>query len=399
MAGGAFFAPETGGASLFATAYGASLIGGGTTGYGSSFGVGNRGRIGGGSPASGATITAGYGAKDSSGVWANTNNSHTGVDYAMPVGTPVKSAYDGVVSQVNINSDYGTSIMVDNANGTQAIYGHLSEKSVKIGDQVKQGQTIGKSGQSGNANGPHLHFEVRDAKNHPVDPNTILSGNGFSSMLFQNYANTLPTGYDVLGSSSSGTSGSSASLSIGNYSGSKDALSDTALRSVLSAAGFTGAGLDNAMAVARAESGGRPGALNPDSTTGDYSLGLFQINMIGDLGARRNAKYLKEYGQYGYKGPESLYDPAINARIAYDISKSGTNWSDAWVNTSKKLGLGGGTSGYGAAVSTPAVASGNRTVNVTVRIDRASEQEAMQFAKKVKYYLEHDNENMMIGRA
>ena len=121
--------------------------------------------------------------------------------------------------------------------------------------------------------------------------------------------------------------------------------------------------------------------------------------MIGDLGARRNAKYLKEYGQYGYKGPESLYDPAINARIAYDISKSGTNWSDAWVNTSKKLGLGGGTSGYGAAVSTPAAASGNRTVNVTVRIDRASEQEAMQFAKKVKYYLEHDNENMMIGRA
>ena len=136
--------------------------------------------IGGGSPASGALVTAGYGAKDSSGVWANTNNSHTGVDYAMPVGTPVKSAYDGVVSQVNINSDYGTSIMVDNANGTQAIYGHLSEKSVKIGDQVKQGQTIGKSGQSGNANGPHLHFEVRDAKNHPVDPNTILSGNGFS---------------------------------------------------------------------------------------------------------------------------------------------------------------------------------------------------------------------------
>jgi hypothetical protein len=93
------------------------------------------------------------------------------------------------------------------------------------------------------------------------------------------------------------------------------------------------------MSVVRAESGGRTSALNPNANTGDYSMGLFQINMIGDLGKRRNAQYLEKYSSIGYKGPESLYDPAINARIAYDISKGGTDFTKAWVNTSRKLGL------------------------------------------------------------
>ena len=98
------------------------------------------------------------------------------------------------------------------------------------------------------------------------------------------------------------------------------------------------------------ESGGRPGALNPNSKTGDYSEGLFQINMIGDLGKKRNAQYLKDYASIGYKGPQSLYDPLINAKIAYDISHGGAVWSQAWVNTSKKLGLiNSGTSGMGAS--------------------------------------------------
>lgn len=386
-------------------AAGAAMLasGGSGSGFGSSFGVSNRNRTGGSSPAAGAAVTAGYGAKNttSNSPWASTNGSHTGVDYAMPVGTPVTSAYDGIVSAVNLNADYGTSVMVDNANGTQAIYAHLSEKTVKVGDQVKQGQRIGKSGQSGNANGPHLHFEVRDGKNNPVDPASFLKGTGYASSLFQDYATTLPTGYDVAnpsGKSSSGSSDSST-MSIGKYSGSKDSLSDAALRDILFSAGFRDSNLTTAMSVVRAESGGRPGALNPNADTGDYSMGIFQINMIGDLGKRRNEKYLKEYGQYGYTGPESLYDPAINARIAYDISKSGTKWSDAWVNTSKKLGIGGATTGYGASVPAATSPSGNRTVNVTLKIERASEQEAMVFAKKVKYYLEHDNETSKIGRS
>lgn len=376
--------------------------GGATSGYGAAFGVSDKSKTGGGSPAAGAGVTAGYGATDTSASspWSSTNGSHTGIDYAMPVGTPVKSAFDGVVSAVNINADYGTSVMVDNINGTQAIYGHLSEKRVQVGDQVTQGQVIGKSGESGNANGPHLHFEIRNGKNNPVDPNTYLAGDGYAGKLFANYANIMPTYQDLAktGKDKTSSSSSSVALTIGAYTGSKDGLSNADLRSALEQAGFKGSSLETAMAVARAESGGRPGALNDK---GEYSMGIFQINMNGDMGKRRNARYLEEYGKYGYTGPESLYDPIINARIAYDISKGGTKWSDAWVNTSKKLGIGGATTGYGAALTTPQNSTplSSRTVNVTLKIERASEQEALRFAKRVKQYLEHDSEITAMGSA
>ena len=146
----------------------------------------------------------------------------------------------------------------------------------------------------------------------------------------------------------------------GSYgaAGSKTALTDKQLRNVLTAAGFKGSSLDTALAVARAESGGRPGALNPTAATGDYSMGLFQINMIGDLGKQRNAEYLKKYKDIGYKGPQSLYDPAINAAIAFDISKGGTVWSNAWKNTSKKLGItDGGTAPSSTSGSTSTAAT------------------------------------------
>ena len=386
--------------------------GGGTTGYGASFGVGKSGHTGGSSPVAGAAVSAGYGATDNSGIWASTGNTHTGTDYAVAKGTPVTFAYaDGIVSQVDINSDYGTSVMIDHADGTQTLYGHLSERSVKVGDAVKLGQRIGKSGDSGNANGPHLHFEMRKGKNNPVDPSKYMTGNGSTNALLNmGYTSTIPTSADLLSttsssssksSKSSSTSNSSANLSTpyvgsGNYA--KNALDDQTLRTTLTTAGFSGQGLENAMKIARAESGGRPGAINPTAATGDYSMGLFQINMIGNLGKKRNAQYLKDYGSIGYTGPESLYDPAINSKIAYAISKGGTKWSDAWVNSSKKVGIGGATSGYGASIAPASVnTSGNKTVNVTLKIERASEQEAMQFAKLVKTYLENDSEISRIG--
>ena len=154
------------------------------------------------------------------------------------------------------------------------------------------------------------------------------------------------------------------------------------------------------MKIARLESGGRPGALNPNASTGDYSLGLFQINMIGNLGKRRNEQYLEKYGQYGYTGLESLYDPDINARIAYDISKGGNKWSDAWVNSSRKAGIGGSTSGFGGAgLNPPEISGGSRTVNINLRIDKTSEDEARRFAKRIKSYLEDDLELSRMGSA
>jgi hypothetical protein len=187
-----------------------------------------------------------------------------------------------------------------------------------------------------------------------------------------------------------------ATMSIDGPVG-KGALSNSELISVLSGAGFSGSSLETAFRVVRAESGGVAARHSDPSLLKDDSYGLFQINMLGDMGTRRNANYLKTYGQYGYKGPESLYDPTINARIAYDISKGGTKWTDAWTNTSKKLGItGGGDVGYGASMPSQ-LQSGSKTVNITIKIDKATEQDAMRFAKKVKDYLEHDKEISMIG--
>jgi murein DD-endopeptidase MepM/ murein hydrolase activator NlpD len=387
-----------------------AVTGGGSTGYGAGFGDSSLTRgIGGG--ASGA-ITAGFG-ETNPDVWASSGGKHTGVDYEMKVGTPVKAWKEGVVSAVNINPDYGVSVMVDHPDGYQSLYGHLSAREVNLGDKVSANQRIGKSGDTGNTTGPHLHFEVRSGKNNPVDPATAGGGSGIG--IGGSYISIMPGADEVTGSS--GDRSGDGTPYVEGQTWSKKALDDKVLRETLTNAGFAGQSLENAMKVVRAESGGRPGALNPDSSTGDYSLGLFQINMIGDLGKRRNANYLRDYGKYGYKGIESLYDPAINARIAYDISVQGTKWSDAWVNTSNKLKLGGGGHGFGAhlpsapqrnigggssaaaAVSSPAISSvqGNKTVNVTLNINQASEAEAVRFAKKVKEYLENETEISRMG--
>jgi Lysozyme like domain len=90
----------------------------------------------------------------------------------------------------------------------------------------------------------------------------------------------------------------------------------------LEGAGFKGEGLRKAYAVAMRESGGRPSAYNGNSATGDKSYGLFQINMIGNLGKAR----MKQLGLSSY---EDLLDPTINARAAYQMTKGGKRWS-AW---------------------------------------------------------------------
>jgi hypothetical protein len=94
------------------------------------------------------------------------------------------------------------------------------------------------------------------------------------------------------------------------------------LKSVLHEAGFRGANLKEAWAVAMKESTGRPRSINDNPNTGDYSHGLFQINMIGSLGPAR----LK---QYNLDSNEDLFDPLVNAKIAFQMSNGGKNWS-AW---------------------------------------------------------------------
>lgn len=91
------------------------------------------------------------------------------------------------------------------------------------------------------------------------------------------------------------------------------------LMDILRNAGFTGEGLRIAYAVAMAESSGNAKAYNGNANTGDKSYGLFQINMLGAMGPER-------LRQYGLSSNEDLFDPNVNARVAFKMSQGGTAW-------------------------------------------------------------------------
>jgi murein DD-endopeptidase MepM/ murein hydrolase activator NlpD len=99
-----------------------------------------------------------------------------GIDVSVPEGTPVKAAEDGVVAYAgNELKGYGNLVLVRHSNGYVTAYAHASEILVKRGDQVKRGQVIARSGQTGNVSSPQLHFEIRKGAN-PVDPTQYLNG-------------------------------------------------------------------------------------------------------------------------------------------------------------------------------------------------------------------------------
>jgi murein DD-endopeptidase MepM/ murein hydrolase activator NlpD len=97
-----------------------------------------------------------------------------GIDLAVPEGTAVRAAEDGVVAYAgNELKGYGNLILVRHANGFVTAYAHASEIMVKRNDQVRRGQVIAKSGQSGTVTSPQLHFEIRKGS-APVDPAQYL---------------------------------------------------------------------------------------------------------------------------------------------------------------------------------------------------------------------------------
>lgn len=108
---------------------------------------------------------------------------HGGIDFPVKLGTNVGASSDGIVviSTALRNPDgsyrsYGEYIAIDHGKGVRTYYCHLTSRSVKVGDTVKQGQVIGKSGSTGNSTGPHLHFEVR-VNNTRVNPMPYLTNN------------------------------------------------------------------------------------------------------------------------------------------------------------------------------------------------------------------------------
>ena len=89
--------------------------------------------------------------------------AHEGIDYAAPIGTPVSSIGDGVVTKSQYSGGYGNLVIIKHPNGYESYYGHLSKygKGIKKGVRVKQGQVIGYVGSTGLSTGPHLDFRIK----------------------------------------------------------------------------------------------------------------------------------------------------------------------------------------------------------------------------------------------
>ena len=109
-------------------------------------------------------------------------------------------------------------------------------------------------------------------------------------------------------------------LELKKFSEQKTAFTDEELVRMLSTIGFEGKALKVAWAVVKKESNGRPLAFNGNVKTGDNSYGIFQINMIGGLGVARRDKF-------DLDSNKDLFDPVVNAQIAYYMSNEGSDWS------------------------------------------------------------------------
>jgi murein DD-endopeptidase MepM/ murein hydrolase activator NlpD len=97
---------------------------------------------------------------------------HTGVDYAAPTGTPIRSVGDGVVEFAGVQRGYGNVVEIMHRDGKSTLYGHMSRIDVRKGQRIGQGDRVGAVGSTGWSTGPHLHFEFRVNGVHH-DPMTL----------------------------------------------------------------------------------------------------------------------------------------------------------------------------------------------------------------------------------
>lgn len=105
---------------------------------------------------------------------------HYGVDFPVGIGTPVHAVSNAIVSKVaSLTSSYGRHIFLRHADGLVTVYAHLSQLMASVGQHVKTGQVIGRSGNTGNSTGPHLHFETRVGGGYPgPNPRNVMRSRG-----------------------------------------------------------------------------------------------------------------------------------------------------------------------------------------------------------------------------
>ena len=124
-------------------------------------------------PVSGYHLTGRFG--DTSSMWSS--GMHTGLDFAAPSGTPIRSIAEGVVKSASYDGSYGNKTVVTLPGGGEVWYCHQERLAVHAGQRLAPGQVLGYVGYTGNVTGAHLHLEVRYG-DEPVDPAAVLARNG-----------------------------------------------------------------------------------------------------------------------------------------------------------------------------------------------------------------------------
>ncbi len=109
------------------------------------------------------------------GLWSS---YHTGLDFAAPVGTPIRAVASGTVTSAGYDGSYGNKTVITLDDGTELWFCHQTTFLVSAGQEVRAGETIGTVGATGHVTGPHLHLEVRPGAGDPVDPYAALVAHG-----------------------------------------------------------------------------------------------------------------------------------------------------------------------------------------------------------------------------
>ena len=260
---------------------------------------------------------------------------HTGEDYYMPTGTPLSLIAKGTVHHVGpinqYNGGYGNFVVVKLDTGEYIKLAHLDSVNVREGEKVGAGsgpdgtvKVLGFSGSTGYSTGAHLHLDMSksyDRNSYMVDqtldPASFIAGRGL--VIGENVKSTGEVKDEKKGTTGTTTTPTSKPQQSLIPTPSGGTLSIEQLVSLAKQVGFNQQNAVIAAAVAKAESGGRSGVVNDNPSTGDLSYGLWQINMIGDMGPAR----LKQFGITSY---EQLKDPLTNAKAAYILS-GGSNFS------------------------------------------------------------------------
>ncbi|GAB3207132.1 hypothetical protein GCM10027262_18990 [Nocardia tengchongensis] len=114
----------------------------------------------------------------SSGFGMRWGAMHYGIDFADPIGTPIHSVMGGTVIDAGPASGFGLWVRVKQDDGTTAVYGHVNDMYVNVGQRVNTGDVIASVGNRGNSTGPHLHLEIWDAADNKMDPLPWLASKG-----------------------------------------------------------------------------------------------------------------------------------------------------------------------------------------------------------------------------